>query len=60
MLTHSSPLPLGRLGSNWAISEKQEMIDIVETVFRGASKGRGLVVAPKGTALVAKRIATAS
>ena len=24
------------------------MIDIVETVYRGASKGRGLVVAPKG------------
>ncbi|KAG7530772.1 hypothetical protein FFLO_04814 [Filobasidium floriforme] len=32
---------------NWAISDKQEMIDIVETVYRGASKGRGLVVAPK-------------
>ena len=27
--------------------EKQEMIDIIETVFRGASKGRGLVVSPK-------------
>jgi hypothetical protein len=24
------------------------MIDIIETVYRGASKGRGLVVAPKG------------
>lgn len=34
------------------------MIDIVETVYRGASKGRGLVVSPKGgspsRALVAK------
>jgi hypothetical protein len=24
------------------------LIDIVETVYRGASKGRGLVVSPKG------------
>lgn len=34
---------------NWAIENKQEMIDIIETVYRGASKGRGLVVSPKGT-----------
>ncbi|PVU84984.1 hypothetical protein BB561_005797 [Smittium simulii] len=32
---------------NWAISDKQEFIDIVETVFRGARKGRGLVISPK-------------
>jgi DIM1 family U5 snRNP protein len=25
------------------------MIDIIETVYRGASKGRGLVVSPKGS-----------
>ena len=25
-----------------------QLIDIVETVYRGASKGRGLVVSPKG------------
>jgi len=25
------------------------MIDIIETIYRGASKGRGLVVSPKGT-----------
>ena len=31
----------------WPITEKQEFIDIVETVYRGAVKGRGLVVAPK-------------
>ncbi|CAG9459971.1 unnamed protein product [Pedinophyceae sp. YPF-701] len=31
----------------WAFSDKQEFIDIVETVYRGARKGRGLVVAPK-------------
>ena len=33
---------------NWAMSDKQEFIDIVETVYRGARKGRGLVVSPKG------------
>lgn len=32
---------------SWAIGEKQEMIDIIETVYRGARKGRGLVVSPK-------------
>lgn len=31
----------------WALGEKQEMIDIIETVYRGARKGRGLVVSPK-------------
>lgn len=29
---------------NWAIHDKQEVIDIIETVYRGARKGRGLVV----------------
>ncbi|KAI3487055.1 hypothetical protein L1887_49091 [Cichorium endivia] len=33
---------------NWAITERQELIDIVEVVYRGASKGRGLVISPKG------------
>ncbi|KAJ3283793.1 Thioredoxin-like 4A [Rhizoclosmatium sp. JEL0117] len=32
---------------NWAIDDTQEFIDIVETVFQGARKGRGLVVSPK-------------
>jgi len=32
---------------NWPMSDKQEIIDIIETVFRGARKGRGLVVSPK-------------
>ena len=32
---------------NWAITDKQEFIDIVEVVFRGARKGRGLVISPK-------------
>mmetsp|Transcript_27763 Transcript_27763/g.70775 ORF Transcript_27763/g.70775 Transcript_27763/m.70775 type:complete len:143 (-) Transcript_27763:295-723(-) len=32
---------------NWAMNDKQEFIDIVETIYRGARKGRGLVVSPK-------------
>ena len=32
---------------NWAFTDKQEFIDIVEVVFRGARKGRGLVISPK-------------
>ncbi|CAK8698417.1 thioredoxin-like protein 4A [Clavelina lepadiformis] len=32
---------------NWPMEDKQEMIDIVETIYRGARKGRGLVVSPK-------------
>ncbi|EPE09547.1 mitosis protein dim1 [Ophiostoma piceae UAMH 11346] len=32
---------------NWVIEDKQELIDIIETVYRGAKKGRGLVVSPK-------------
>lgn len=53
---------------NWAMDNKQEvsihpfsevtlvyppqLIDIIETVYRGASKGRGLVVSPKGLSSV--------
>jgi len=32
---------------NWVLDNKQDMIDIIETVYRGARKGRGLVVSPK-------------
>jgi len=32
---------------NWAMNNKQELIDILETVYKGARKGKGLVAAPK-------------
>lgn len=31
----------------WPMSDKQELIDIIEVVYRGARKGRGLVISPK-------------
>ena len=34
---------------NWVLVDKQELIDNIETIYRGAKKGRGLVVSPKGT-----------
>jgi len=53
MCVHGTPQSVSRVlltltNSNWAITDKQELIDIIETVYRGASKGRGLVVSPKG------------
>jgi len=32
---------------NWAMNNKSELIDIMETIYRGARKGRGLVNSPK-------------
>jgi U5 snRNP protein, DIM1 family len=32
---------------NWVLEDKQELIDIIETIYKGAKKGRGLVVSPK-------------
>jgi DIM1 family U5 snRNP protein len=32
---------------NWPLNDKDEMIAIVETVYKGARKGKGLVVSPK-------------
>ena len=37
------------------MNDKQEFIDIVETVYRGARKGRGLVVSPKGKLIEKKK-----
>lgn len=31
----------------WALENKQDMIDLLEVVYRGARKGKGLVVSPK-------------
>jgi DIM1 family U5 snRNP protein len=31
----------------WALDDRQEMIDLIEVVYRGAKKGRGLVQSPK-------------
>lgn len=32
---------------NFQVGNKQELIDIIETVYKGARKGHGLVVSPK-------------
>jgi DIM1 family U5 snRNP protein len=40
---------------NWVLEDKQELIDIIETVYRGAKKGRGLVVSPKGEFMIPLR-----
>lgn len=32
---------------NWAMTDKQEFIDICETIYKGARKGKGLVISPK-------------
>jgi DIM1 family U5 snRNP protein len=32
---------------NWALNDKEEFIAIVETIYQGAKKRRGLVVSPK-------------
>lgn len=32
---------------NWPLTNRQEFIDIIETIYRGATKGKGLVVSPK-------------
>jgi U5 snRNP protein, DIM1 family len=32
---------------SWAFSEKQELLDILEVVYKGARKGKGLVISPR-------------
>jgi DIM1 family U5 snRNP protein len=32
---------------NWAMQDKQELLDIIEMVYKGAKKGKGLVVSPR-------------
>lgn len=32
---------------NWALDTKQELLDILEVVYKGARKGKGLVVSPR-------------
>lgn len=32
---------------NWPLNNKQELLDIVEVVYKAAKKGRGLAVSPK-------------
>lgn len=32
---------------DWPLDNKDDLIDIIETVYRGANKGKGLVVPPK-------------
>ncbi|ORY80509.1 U4/U6 X U5 tri-snRNP complex subunit Dim1 [Protomyces lactucae-debilis] len=32
---------------NFLVEDKQELIDILETVYKGARKGRGLVISPR-------------
>lgn len=32
---------------NWAMNNKQEFVDIVETIYKGARKGKGLVISPR-------------
>jgi len=32
---------------NWVLGDKQELLDILEVVYKGARKGKGLVVSPR-------------
>ena len=32
---------------DWPLTDKQELLDIIEVVYKGARQGKGLVVSPK-------------
>lgn len=32
---------------NWALTDRQELLDIIEVIYQGARMGKGLVVSPK-------------
>lgn len=32
---------------NWVLQDKQELVDIAEVVWKGARKGKGLVISPR-------------
>lgn len=40
---------------NFPLSDKQELIDIIETIYRGARMGKGIVVSPKDYSNTQKR-----
>lgn len=41
---------------NWVLDDKQELIDIFEVIYRGARKGKGLVISPKGKLILVTRL----
>jgi hypothetical protein len=41
---------------NFLLENKDELIDILEEIYRGARKGRGLVTSPKGTSPVIRML----
>jgi len=32
---------------NWPLTDRQELLDIIDCVYKGARQGKGLVVSPK-------------
>lgn len=41
---------------NFNVESTQELIDIIECIYRGASKGKGLVVSPKDYSYIMKGV----
>ncbi len=40
---------------NFLLDEQQELIDIIEVIYRGARKGKGLVTSPRDYSSIQKR-----